>query len=143
MPAKAVKCKTCGGPDLVPGRALCRACYKVVQATKYQASREDRLEYARVKHLETRHRRWVEKIQAKYGVTAEAFAAYLIQQSGRCAICVEPMPRPCVDHDHATGRVRGLLCPACNLGLGKFQDDLDRLRRAVNYLAATPSHVSG
>lgn len=46
------------------------------------------------------------------------YESMLTGQAGRCAICREPMLRPCVDHDHVTGRVRALLCNDCNLTLG-------------------------
>lgn len=60
-----------------------------------------------------------------------------------CAICLrtpEPfkrkrLTRPWhIDHDHATGAVRGILCGTCNVGLGAFRDDVESLRRAVAYL---------
>jgi len=56
-------------------------------------------------------------------------------QRGQCAICLEAFKgAPHVDHDHATGLVRGLLCMQCNQAIGKFRDDTSILERAVAYL---------
>lgn len=57
----------------------------------------------------------------------------LAAQDGRCLICRDPGP-DCIDHDHSTGRVRGLLCMHCNAGLGLFRDDAGALLRAAGYL---------
>lgn len=65
-----------------------------------------------------------------------------IRQGGRCAICrrePEQGRRLAVDHDHATGEVRGLLCKACNTALGMFRDDVASLARAIGYLADPPA----
>jgi hypothetical protein len=63
----------------------------------------------------------------------------LVSQEGVCLLCGSP-PRPPyslhVDHDHATGRIRGLLCFTCNNALGDFADDPDRLRAAARYVEA-------
>lgn len=40
-----------------------------------------------------------------------------------------------IDHDHRTGKVRGILCQACNLGLGKFRDDPALIKSAIRYLS--------
>lgn len=59
-----------------------------------------------------------------YGIELEQWHAMLIEQAGRCAICREPMTgtrEPHVDYDHRTGRVRGLLCHRCNVGLIAFE----------------------
>jgi hypothetical protein len=71
----------------------------------------------------------------KYGVTLEEVLALLAKQDGKCAICGKPiLARYHVDHDHGTGKVRGLLCFSCNGGLGSFSDNVDRLRSAIAYL---------
>ena len=57
----------------------------------------------------------------------------LAEQGGVCAIC-KVAPAAHVDHDHATGAVRALLCFNCNGGLGQFKDDPDLLRAAADYV---------
>lgn len=70
----------------------------------------------------------------KYGITQEEFDALLVSQDGRCAICRVLLEKAVVDHDHDTGRVRGLLCWNCNVALGHMRDDPDTLARAIAYL---------
>ena len=70
----------------------------------------------------------------EYGLTPEEFAVRMAFQNGRCAICREPMTVPCIDHDHTTGLVRGLLCKPCNLGIGNFGDQPEHLMAAAIYL---------
>ncbi len=75
----------------------------------------------------------------KYGIAPSDFMDLLTIQNGRCAICGysetdKPNFFPVVDHCHKTGKVRGLLCMACNQALGKFKDETDRLFAAIAYL---------
>jgi hypothetical protein len=56
-----------------------------------------------------------------------------------CAICGLPNPKPKIDHDHITAKVRGVLCHKCNLGLGYFNDNPNMLRRAAEYLTVEKS----
>lgn len=66
------------------------------------------------------------------------YSRLLAQQDGKCAICRNPPKKKAlaIDHDHATGRVRGLLCMVCNTTLGRFKDDPDRFDAASAYLRA-------
>lgn len=89
-------------------------------------------------------------LKHKYGLTAEEWDMLYDVQLGRCAICLIPLAetKPHVDHDHATGRVRGILCKLCNPGIGFFQDDPALLMRAAQYLstegaASAPASESG
>ncbi|TFV70159.1 endonuclease [Blastococcus sp. CT_GayMR20] len=69
----------------------------------------------------------------RYGITAAEADHMLRNQGGMCAIC-RVAPAAHVDHDHATGAVRALLCFNCNGGLGQFKDDPDVLRAAAEYV---------
>jgi Recombination endonuclease VII len=73
-------------------------------------------------------------LKRKYGLTLEAFDELLASQGGGCAICGRPEPDN-VDHDHETGRVRGILCFTCNVAIGLIGEDEERLNGALSYLA--------
>lgn len=102
--------------------------------------------------LRATHRRWWHKrgSYARYGLTDAGFKQLLEAQDGRCAICRVPFEeervRIHIDHDPKEVRVgwrlatkpRGLLCFSCNVGLGKFGDDPERLARAIEYLREPP-----
>lgn len=81
-------------------------------------------------------------LKAKYGMTMGDLLAMRASQDGKCAICVRVMrtvgpsgfDREYVDHCHATGRVRGLLCGRCNTSIGHFNDDPVLLMAAARYV---------
>lgn len=69
--------------------------------------------------------------------TEEDYSTMYENQQGHCAICQRrPEYRLLVDHDHATGLVRGLLCRQCNLGIGQFRDDAVSFLHAARYVLA-------
>lgn len=87
----------------------------------------------------------------QFGITLKQFRAIEAEQGGLCAICRRPpseapfkrrgqglAARLVVDHDHASGAIRGLLCATCNSGLGNFRDNADALRSAAKYLEQPP-----
>lgn len=87
---------------------------------------------AQIEHYRAKERR---RSLARYGLTLESYAEMARRQDHKCAICRELVEGNLhVDHCHASGRVRGLLCGACNTSIGSFADDPARLRRAADYL---------
>lgn len=82
------------------------------------------------------------RLKQYYRITLEEYNQMLISQNGVCAICQQPETRIrdgkvsllAVDHDHETGKNRGLLCFRCNLGIGYFQDDSTLTSAATSYL---------
>lgn len=77
-------------------------------------------------------------IRRQYGISMQEFDRLLEFQKHGCAICNKPITklsrRMNIDHDHKTGQVRGLLCSGCNTGLGHLGDDVQGLKRALEYL---------
>lgn len=101
----------------------------------------DKTEKWRGKSLKNRYEK---HLKAKYNITLEKYEEMLALQRGLCAICRHPeiakakdgktIKRLSVDHNHATGEIRGLLCDNCNKAVGCMQDDILRLQSAINYL---------
>lgn len=77
------------------------------------------------------------KLKLKYGITEEQFLEILKSQNNVCDLCGSDEYRGknwCVDHNHETGKVRGILCSPCNLGLGQFKDNIKLLELGIKYL---------
>lgn len=85
-------------------------------------------------------------IHSTYGLSAEAYYAMRMTQEESCAICKsylsEDNRQTHVDHCHETGRIRGLLCADCNVGLGRFKDSPEALRRAARYISDFLANVA-
>ena len=77
-------------------------------------------------------------LKNKYNLTEQELEHIANTQGNQCAICSTPASELkrglFIDHDHKTGKVRGLLCHSCNLGLGNFLDDTERLNSAIVYI---------
>lgn len=109
-------------------RSKCRPCTAQISARYHGENREKIL----AKMIAAR-------LKKCYGLTVEQYHAMKTKQGGGCAICGSTTPggkdnKLHVDHDHKTGKVRGLLCNRCNIALGGFGDDIQRLRLAIQYL---------
>ncbi len=112
-------CSTCGSafqPDMMATKTRCRPCQ--------------------------RERLHSDRVAKTYGMTGGQYAELLAYQGGVCWGCRrKPVSkRLAVDHDHKTGRTRGLLCRSCNRDvLGHLRDDVDALLRLVDYLRLPPA----
>ena len=90
-------------------------------------------------------------LQCKFGITLADYDRMFEGQKGLCAICKDPerriesgiVTRLCVDHDHKTGKVRGLLCRRCNSAIGLVNDDIVMLSRCIEYLTSTNTNHVG
>ena len=112
-------CTECGiEPRRGPKAGNCAKCHAKRQREWYALNR-DRQRDAQLK--------------AHYGIDLAEYNRLYDEQDGRCLICGEEETLG-VDHDHATGAVRGLLCSRCNVGVGYFRDDVALLLKAVDYL---------
>jgi len=77
-------------------------------------------------------------LKKRYGITLEQYDELLAKQHNRCAICGRHQAglrvSLAVDHNHSTGKLRGLLCDMCNRGMGLLRESTDLLVKAINYL---------
>lgn len=123
---QCARCKEMLTPGSFGTHAWCRRC-----CSEYNKSRPRPY---RSTPAETRRR----NLKKKFGITPEQYDDLLTKQGGKCAICGTTsnftFKNLCVDHDHKTGLVRGLLCLNCNTALGQLKDSTDLLLKAVDYL---------
>lgn len=98
---------------------ICRECARKYERGNFEGRLASRLKY-------------------QYGLSVEDYKGLLSKQNNSCAICNSPPTGRWdsfhVDHDHKTGKVRGLLCHHCNTGIGNLKDDVQLLESAINYL---------
>lgn len=117
-------------------RAICKPCHNEASLTYTRTRPEYVMGYERNVRM-----------GGKFGLASGEYDALSDAQNHLCAICRRPETARrkhttlslAVDHDHATGRVRGLLCRNCNIGIGLFSDDPVKLRAAALYLEMAPT----
>jgi hypothetical protein len=94
---------------------------------KYRAENKEKIAEGYRRHV----------LQKEYGLSKEDYDRMLEEQGGICAICKKPCATKrslAVDHDHVSGKIRGLLCRACNVVLGLMKDNPALLRISADYL---------
>lgn len=102
---------------------------------RYYRENAERLKASRPKR-DYSHR-WNWHLEKKYNLTKEGYQYLFDAQNGVCAICDNPEKlrrRLAVDHDHISGKIRGLLCHRCNTAIGLLEDNIKTMEAAINYL---------
>lgn len=112
---------------------------KRIYAKEHRAVHRDRLNaQARARKIANpgavRASQFKSRLKLRYGLSVEEYRDLLVGQAGRCLICLRADRELVVDHDHKTGRVRGLLCQPCNTALGLLDDDRKRAAQAARFL---------
>ena len=120
--------------DFAKNTSRCKAC----DSKRVSACMKKKPELYKAINTKSYHKRKKKITANKYGMTEDEYQNLILKQRGKCAICygsnvTEGLPL-FVDHDHKTGKVRGLLCKACNSGLGLFKDKETLLSKAIAYL---------
>lgn len=130
-------------------RTIQRRHYARHAPRKRAAAREYRREHLAEKaEYQRRYRaakpditRWIET-RRNFGLEPGEVAAMLTAQANRCAVCRTADPGKsawCIDHDHRTGEIRGILCAACNKAIGFFRDSPESMRAAADYVQNPPA----
>lgn len=149
------KCSRCGqgkptsdyhkdnrNPDGLYG--WCKDCARA-KAREYRANNVEKVRESQKRTRQSKPDFYRNKrLVYEFGITLAQYEEMLQAQDGKCAICNQPERRfhpktgklweLCVDHDHESGEIRGLLCCDCNTALGLFKDNPDSLYAAIKYL---------
>lgn len=109
---------------------VCKKC-------AYESSRKSMKKHPR----QYKYRKLNSYYKYAYGITLNDFRNLFKNQKGQCAICKKKLIKKtrrkntaCIDHDHNSNKIRGILCEKCNVVLGGFQDSIDLLKSAIKYL---------
>ena len=119
-------------------KSRCRPCERI-RARKWHKSNRGHIKKKDPNRLKVQKRR--EQLRYRFNLTIDEYDKMLENQQGKCAICGGGREKQkykfSVDHCHATGKIRGILCQNCNAGLGLFKDNPQSLTNAITYLISS------
>jgi hypothetical protein len=145
-------CKVCNEykdiSNFQPQGLQCRSC-RTAKSKAYWNNLPEDVRIARRKNGDAQ-RRWVENnperskelsrkqhLKRKFGLSVEEYAKMLASQNGVCSLCENSCATGyslAVDHDHNTGKIRGLLCKNCNTALGLLKENVETMTKAIDYI---------
>ena len=119
----------------------CKKTKKYQEFHKHKAMKDGHATWCkecRKQFKEPKEKRWKRHLKYKFNITADDYNKLFLDKEGKCKICsisqLELDKKLCVDHCHKTNIIRGLLCDSCNVSIGRFNDDVNLLKNAINYL---------
>lgn len=120
-------------------KSACKDCTNTKTLKKYhELSEEEKLERSRIGRMNMGKDYFKNyKLEKKYGITIEDYNSMLDSQGNLCYICrntFDEQNKPHVDHNHETGEVRKLLCHSCNTAIGHLKEDVDIMKKAIEYI---------
>ena len=106
---------------------------------KYQSSDKWKLIKSTPEYQARQIERKFNNRMKRYGITEEYYNQMLQEQNNSCYLCTKPFDdtysnKACIDHNHATGKVRHLLCRICNLMVGHCKDNIEIVSNSIEYL---------
>lgn len=115
-------------------RHHCKVCKNKESREWYEKNKDRKKELSK----DYRSTKKDQDLKKSYGISLHEYSEMLVEQDYSCKICQthqDSLKRAlCVDHNHDTGKIRGLLCDTCNRSLGLLKDNIEVLKRAVDYL---------
>ena len=146
---KITKCdedfrKSCSSKDGM--QYYCKSCQKSYSQERYaknpQKYKDQHAKWAVLYKKNNPQKNREVSLRSVFGITIEDYDRMFLEQNGVCLICKKPetviargkIRNLSIDHDHITGKIRGLLCNGHNTGLGKFDDSVELLEEAIRYL---------
>jgi predicted TIM-barrel fold metal-dependent hydrolase len=122
-------CPRCGGENLRVKKYMCNTCSKAYERERWAKLTDEK-----------KRAKW---LKMKYDLSFEDYKTKYEEQGGRCECCSIEISitqkdnghtTACVDHNHKTGKVRGLLCNHCNRALGLLKEDIEVMKKLISYL---------
>lgn len=144
---KNLTCNTCGEEKYHNGKKLiCRRCNNARSSSWQKTNREKankrNREWVQANKKQAQYRSRISKVRKIYGLSEEEYITLLEKHDHKCSICGRPERTSIkgtvwnlsIDHCHNTGKIRGLLCAQCNVGLAKFGESIRYFKNAIKYL---------
>lgn len=152
-------CKKCNTERILlnNGRYICPKCSREASLKHYHNNKKpltpEQKEKKRKSNLKWKHtirdsgftNQQITMIKSRYGLCEKDLVKLVDKQNCKCSICSKELNKNrntekdksddlCIDHNHITGSIRGLLCRDCNLAIGMFKDNIELLNNAIKYL---------